>query len=40
MDDAYSQDDDYYNSWVYQMSKYRNNQSGVKKEKYFVEKEI
>ena len=32
MDNTYSQDDNYFNSWAYQMSKFRYNQSKVKKE--------
>ena len=32
MDDTYCYDDVYRNSWAYQMSKFRNNKSEVKKE--------
>ena len=32
MDDTYSSNDNYYESWAYQMSKFRYNQSEIKKE--------
>ena len=32
MDETYYDFNGYYNSWAYQMSKFRYNQSGIKKE--------
>ena len=35
MDDTYSQDNNYYNSWAYWIRQFRYNQSGIEKENVF-----